>query len=350
MNKGKIKTLTGELSISVSDAMRKINENSLGLLFLVDERGSVVACISDGNIRRYILNDGKLYDPAINAANNSPRIARSLSEAKQLYNIKGFSVIPIVDEIGRIIDAYCGEKSEEGNYEKIGVPVVINAGGRGSRLDPFTKVLPKPLIPVGETPIIELIINEFQKYGCDEFHVIVNYKKELIKAYFSDCESKYKIEWYDEFAPLGTGGGLSLLKGEIDSTFFFSNCDILLRSDYSDILHFHRDNHNDVTMICAKKNIDIPYGVVDVDENGTVKNMREKPQLSFLTNTGIYLVEPGVINDVVPDKSIGFPDVLLSLINKGKKVAAYPVYEEEWMDMGQLPELENMRKRLHGEF
>lgn len=163
--------------------------------------------------------------------------------------------------------------------------MVINAGGRGTRLDPYTRVLPKPLIPVGDLPIIELIMREYQSYACSEFHIIVNYKKELMKAYFADNDRSYKITWYDEEKSLGTGGGLSLLRGKFNSTFFFTNCDTLLTANYESMLKFHKDNGNVITMICAYKNMNIPYGVVEMGANGSIEEMKENrccPSLQIL--------------------------------------------------------------------
>ena len=178
---------------------------------------------------------------------------------------------------------------------------------------------------------------------------MVNYKRELLKAYFKDNQEGYCIHWYDEDRPLGTGGGLSLLKGRLRKTFFLTNCDILLRSDYAKMEEFHRTGHNAVTIIGACKNLTIPYGVVETGEGGVITAFREKPELSFLTNTGLYLVEPEVLEDISGDSPQGFPDIIDGQRNKGRRTAVYPVSEEEWLDMGQLEELENMRKRLYGE-
>ena len=135
----------------------------------------------------------------------------------------------------------------------------------------------------------------------------------------------------------------------MDSTFFFTNCDNLLTANYARILEFHRENHNAITMICAYKNFSLPYGIVEMGVNGLIEDMKEKPLMSFLTNTGIYVVEPEVLEDMEDGVSIGFPDVVEKQKAKGRKVAVFPVSESEWMDMGQLSELEKMRTKLYGE-
>ena len=346
-----LKDFIGNNSLTVSEAMQQIDRNSSGIIFLVDEYRKLCGCITDGDVRRYLLNGGKMDAPAMDAANIAPKYAKTLESAKKIYNRRNnYNVIPVLDESGVIVDLYTGEIAYQSKKKSpINIPVVINAGGKGTRLDPYTRVLPKPLIPVGDLPIIELIMQEYQSYACSEFHIIVNYKKELMKAYFADSEKNYNITWYDEDKPLGTGGGLSLLKGKFKDTFFFANCDALLTANYESMIKFHKENKNVITMICAYKNINIPYGVVEIGENGVIDGMKEKPLMSFLTNTGIYIVEPEVVDDMVDGENIGFPDIIERQRKKGRKVAAYPVLENDWMDMGQISELEKMRVKLYGE-
>lgn len=350
MDNQELQKFIGRDFLTVSEAMQKIDANTSGILFLTDSGGKLVGCITDGDIRRYLLSGGTMLGSAMGAANKKPKVAKDFKEARSLYHKKNYIIIPIVDGDGIVTDLYTGENKEsKKNRTPLNIPVVINAGGKGTRLDPFTRVLPKPLIPVGELPIIEHIMKEYQSYSCDKFHIIVNYKKDLMKAYFADNENHYNITWYEEQKPLGTGGGLSLLRGKFESTFFFANCDALLTSNYESMVRFHKENGNVITMVCAYKNINIPYGVVEMGVNGSIQNMREKPLISFLTNTGIYIVEPEVIDDIEDGVAIGFPDIVERERKKGKKVAVFPVSENDWMDMGQLPELEKMRIKLYGE-
>ncbi len=332
---------------SVCDAMRVLDRSDVKILFVADEK-KLIGTLTDGDIRRFLFNGGTLNDSAEKAANHKPKTAANYAQAAELYNRLYYIAIPIVDSRGYVTDIYVGDEAPIKEQKKIHIPVVINAGGKGTRLDPFTRVLPKPLIPVGDLPIIEHILQQYGKFGCDNFSMIVNYKKELIKTYFKESENKYDISWYDEVTPLGTGGGLSLLKGKMKETFFFTSCDTLLLADYESMLRFHQQSGNAITMICAWKNITIPYGIVEMGKNGIIETMREKPELSFLTNTSIYLVEPEVIEEIPEDTPISFPEVIQMQIDKGRKTAAYPVSENEWLDMGQMSELEKMRERLYG--
>lgn len=351
MDKQELIKFIGTDLLTVSEAMQQIDNNSRGILFLTDKERKLVGCITDGDIRRFLLKGGKMSDLAVKAANKSPKVACTIEEARHFYHKKNYVLIPLLNDEGLIIDLYSGESGAKIRKPRnpLNIPVVINAGGKGTRLDPYTRVLPKPLIPVGELPIIELIMKEYQTYCCNDFHIIVNYKKDLMKAYFADNDNYYNITWYDEEKPLGTGGGLSLLRGKLGETFFFANCDALLTANYESMIKFHKENHNVITMICAYKNMNIPYGVVEMGVHGVIEYMKEKPLISFLINTGIYIVEPEVIEDIGDNEVIGFPDIIKREKKKGKKVAVYPVSENDWMDMGQLPELEKMRIKLYGE-
>ena len=334
---------------SVREAMKQLDRTAQQILFVVDSDLRLCYSLSDGDIRRYLLSGGKLSGKVCQAGYENPKFAKNLEEANKIYDAKYCTAVPIVDDDKRIIDIFFGNDQEVKVYSNLSIPVVINAGGKGTRLDPYTRVLPKPLIPVGELPIIEHIMQEYVKYGCVDFHMIVNYKKQLIKTYFTESDNKYSLSFYDEEKPLGTGGGLCFLKGVINSTFFFTNCDNLLRTDYEGLLNFHREQRNDITMVCAYKNITIPYGVVEMGLNGTIDKMQEKPELSFLTNTGIYVVEPEVLENIEYGVPIGFPDIINREIKMGRRISVYPVNESQWMDMGQISELEKMRKQLYGE-
>ena len=349
MDNPELQKFIGDDRITVAETMRGIEGNTFGILFLTDCENRLTGCVTDGDIRRYLLAGGKMADPAAGAANRNPKVAKSEEEAALLYHKKNYVVIPIVDEENRITGVYTGNGQAVRSRASLKVPVVINAGGKGTRLDPFTRILPKPLIPVGELPIIEHIMREYQSWSCNEFHIIVNYKRNLMKAYFTDNEKPYNITWHDEEKPCGTGGGLTLLRGKLSGTFFFANCDALLTANYESILKFHRENGNIITMVCAYRNLSIPYGVVEMGRNGSIESMQEKPVMSFLTNTGIYVVEPEVIDEMEDGVAVGFPDVVDKLRRKGRKVAVFPVRESDWMDMGQLPDLEKMRIKLYGE-
>lgn len=352
MNKVDIDIFIGHKSLKMVDALKKIDKNALGVLFIVDDESRLVGALSDGDIRRWLIKTGDLYSPVENAMNKSPKYVYDTSKekAKEIMAQFFIAVIPVVNIDMNIVDIIdtrvVPDDIKEINDSLKEVPVVMMAGGKGTRLYPYTKVLPKPLIPVGDKPIAELIIDSFSDYGCDEFFLIVNHKKNMIKAYFSDLESDYRIEFVDEDKPLGTGGGIALLKGKIKDTFILTNCDNIVDDDYSKIYKYHKEHNNLITMICSLKNFTIPYGVVNLASGGNIQSMEEKPTFSFFTNTGCYIVEPEVIDDIPDNVFMGFPDMIEKYRNEGKNVGVYPVNERAWLDMGEIPALESMREYL----
>lgn len=332
---------------SVLEAMKQIDATANQIL-LVAENNILKAIITDGDIRRHLLRGGKLEVSVKEVANYNPRFIFEKDKDNSRELMKKWSILslPIVNEKLEIQSIAFLHDYEIGRKLSVGAPVVIMAGGLGTRLYPYTKILPKPLIPIGEIPITEHIINRFLKYACNEFHFIVNHKKNMIKAYFSEVEKNYKLEFHNEEIQLGTGGGLSLLKGKLESTFFLTNCDVLIRANYKEIYDFHKQNGNMITIVAAYKHFTIPYGIINMISNGDIDSMIEKPEYSFLTNTGFYVVEAEVINRLEDNKTIGFTDIIEQQKSLGEKIGVFPVSERCWLDMGQLEELERMQKEL----
>ena len=334
---------------TVIGAMARLDELATKILFVCED-GKLLAALTDGDIRRWILSSGALDAPVEKVANYNPLFIRENDnvDVVRFLHRKRIEAVPIVDSENRIKDVVF--RDEEGNRSLRGhlknTPVVIMAGGKGTRLYPYTKILPKPLIPVGEIPIAERIVNDYRSYGCSDFYMIVNHKKNMIKAYFNETEKDYALTFIDEEKPLGTGGGLSLLKGRVKDTFVLTNCDILIRNDISKIYKHHKKKGHVITMVCSLKNFRIPYGVVEIDSQGEIGELKEKPELSFFTNTGCYIVEPEVIDELKDNEPIDFPTVIDNYRKQGRSVGVYPIGEKEWLDMGQMDELERMRSML----
>lgn len=334
--------------ISVLEAMQKLNETGKKILFIAPQL-KLQAVLTDSDVRRHILHGGRLDARVKDMANYSPitlNIAqRGAAESCMVKN--SISALPLLGNDGTIADVVFFDETSVKVAKSLDIPVVIMAGGLGTRLYPYTKILPKPLIPVGEKPIVEHIIDRFKAFGCSDFKMIVNHKKNMIKAYFNEQScNDYNMDFVDEEVFLGTGGGLSLLKGKINSPFFLTNCDVLIEADYNDIYKFHKKNNNIITVVCALKHVTIPYGVFTMTEEGEIDKVVEKPTMNFLTNTGMYLVESKIIDELEENKSISFPEIMEKYRRAGEKVGVYPVSEDSWMDMGQLEELEDMRRRL----
>ena len=345
-----IKDILIDENSTMIEAMNALDKTAKKILFVVKE-DKLAAAITDGDIRRFILSKGNLNAKVKDIANYDPIYfyEKDKALARKYMKQNLIEALPIVDDNKKIVTVKFLYRQEIKNKAEVDFPVVIMAGGLGTRLYPYTKILPKPLIPIGEIPIAEHIINRFHLSGIGSFYMIVNHKKNMIKSYFNEIEKSYTIKYIDENQALGTGGGLSLLKGEINSTFMLTNCDILIDEDYSKIYNFHKENNNLITMVCSLKNIVIPYGVVEITQAGQIESMREKPNLQFFVNTGMYVVEPKVINWLRDNTFMDFPEIIEQYRQSGEKIGLYPISENSWMDMGQIDVMEDMRRRMENE-
>lgn len=344
----KIEDLIISGECTVLEAMSKLDETGRRIVFIAPG-GKLQAVLTDSDVRKFILRGGDLKQPASVAANHTPKSlpVEKRSGAKYFLQQNSIDAVPLLNKQGTMVDiVFANDLDGVAAQKQLSIPVVIMAGGLGTRLYPYTKILPKPLIPVGEEPILELIMKKFHGFGCTDFRVVVNYRRNMIKSYFSEAEHPYTIEYVDEEEPLGTGGGLCLLKGKITEPFFFTNCDTIVEADYADIVKFHQKSGNAVTMVCAMKHFVIPYGVVEMEKDGSFGRIAEKPEMDYLINTGMYVVEPEVVEGIADGVCQGFTDIIEQCRDTGGRIGVYPVSEASWMDMGQLEELEKMRRRM----
>lgn len=334
--------------ITIKQALKILDITAKKILFVIEDN-RLLGTITDGDIRRWILKNGDLNDTVNNIMNKKP-ITLNLNNkslAKKIIKENNIEAIPIVDDENKVIEiVFFNENNKLNNTKEITNPVIIMAGGKGTRLYPYTKILPKPLIPIGDYSISERIIERFYKHGCKNFYFTLNYKKNMIKAYFDELEKDYNINYIEEEKFLGTGGSLHLLKDKINETFFLSNCDILVEADYLDILNYHKNNKNKITMVTSIKDYKIPYGIIKLNNNGEVISTEEKPELTYLVNTGFYILEPEVLNDIPENEFFHITDLINKYLKEGKKVGTYPIAESSWLDMGEVKEMDRMIERL----
>ena len=334
---------------TILDAMESLSVTGQRIMFLAPG-GILTAALTDGDIRKYLTQGGSLNDPVFRAANRHP-ISLTVEErfqAKDVMKDRQIDALPILDRTGRIVDIVFANGLEILSSKESGIPVVINAGGLGTRLQPYTNILPKPLIPLGDKPISERIMDRFAEFGSREFYMIVNFKKNMIRSYFSEeADRPYQLDFVEEHEFLGSGGGLCLMKGMLNDTFFFSNCDTLLDVDYGDAYRQHKKDGSIITIICANKHVTVPYGVIDLAPDGSVGGMREKPEFTYLTNTGVYIVEPRVVEELEDGKFQGFPDIIQKYRDLGERIGVYSISEDSWIDIGQLEELQRIQDKFN---
>lgn len=338
--------------ISVKSALKQLNKAASKVLFVVTENNELLGALSDGDIRRYILADGDLDNSIDGVYNESPFCLKELPSSKdELLNIfatRKIEVIPIIDKDKRIIELISinevlEDKNSFDEYSKCleCVPVIIMAGGKGTRLKPFTDVLPKPLVPIQDKPIMDWIIAEFRAFGAKQFYATLNYRGKMIEAYYSSIEKDYNMgfKWEKDF--YGTAGSLKLLSSEIEDTFIVSNCDIIVKANYEDVFNFHKESGAKMTVVSSIQHHQIPYGVMEFGDGGVVSKINEKPEYTHAINTGVYVLEKECLDLIPQDEFYHITQLMESLIEQGDKVVTYPVNEKEYIDIGQWEEYMN---------
>ncbi len=338
----KCKKILVKPSLSLKVALEQMDKSALQVLVVVDEEDRILGIVTDGDMRRAIIKDLDFKTPIQDIMTKNPIVISYKSNKEEALRLmKKYEIrhIPIVNEKNKIIDIFLWNdflKNGEVACAIKNVPVIIMAGGKGKRLDPFTKILPKPLIPIDEKPVIEVIMDNFRKYGFNKFIIALNYKAEMIKIYFAENPNNYQIEYIQEKDFLGTIGALSLIKEKLDGTFIVSNCDVVIDANYDDLLNYHKQNNNQITVLGVSRHINIPYGILNM-KNADFEEIIEKPDYHFIVNSGVYILEPEVVDLVPKNQLTDIPELLLLAKKKGFKIQVYPV-NCSWFDIGEWGE------------
>ena len=341
-----MKDLTVQLNVTIRQAMKTLNKTAEKCLLVVDEDQKLLGTLSDGDIRKALLKGfviGNLINEIYNV--NPTKLSDgnySIKDAKAIFLNNKFDLIPIVNQDGKVVDSLVWERvfgNKTKNTKKlVGIPVIIMAGGKGTRLEPFTKVLPKPLIPIHDKPIIQHIIERFVNKGVEDFYLSINYKGHILKAFFEELQPNYNFQFIEEQRPLGTAGSLHLLKNRIEKPFFVTNCDIIIKADYANLYEFHQKGKYDITLVASAKEYIIPYGTCELNDNGHLSHINEKPKYDFLINTGLYVLNPDVLNLIPKNKFYHITHLIEDAKNQGKKVGVFPIDDDSWIDIGQWAE------------
>lgn len=329
---------------TIVSALKRMDGHRTKLVFVFD--GDKFDCIlTIGDIQRAIIRQANLSDPISTILDRDKIYASekdSIEHIKEVMFKELIDCMPVLNDAGEIVDVLFWHdvftENVSDNRPKIDLPVVIMAGGKGTRLKPITNVLPKPLVPVGDKTILEVIMDQFEGIGCHKFYMSVNYKADMMKYYLSQLDHKYDIEFFMEDKPLGTIGSVSLLKGKIKTPFFVSNCDSINEQDYRDVYDYHINNNNDMTIVTMIKSFKIPYGVIETGEDGLMVSLKEKPEQTYQVNTGVYILNPDLIYEIPEGEFFHITQLMEKVKVRGGRVGCFPVSEDAWKDMGEWPE------------
>jgi dTDP-glucose pyrophosphorylase len=328
--------ITLNLNSIIKEVMEVLDATGMRIVLIADEKMHLLGTVTDGDIRRGLLRGIDICASVSNIMNKSPISVSPRLMKDEVHDIirhTGVLAVPIVDDQKKIIGLETIDSLD--NDLELDTMVVLMAGGYGKRLMPLTEKLPKPMLPLGDNPIIEYIVENLKIQGFRNFCITTHYKSEIIQQHFHQKKySDINIDFIVEDEPLGTAGALFHLKNKIDDDFIVMNSDLLLKTNFRNLLSFHR-NHGEVGTICTKKyNYEVPYGVVCL-ENMAVSNIIEKPTYSYLINAGAYCFSNAVFNYFHEKKHMDMPTLLQTILNENKKICAFPIHEY-WVDIGNI--------------
>lgn len=330
---------------TVLSALKIMDAISQKLLIIVEGK-KFIGVLSIGDIQRAIINQKNLDAPVTEILRSIITVAK-VDEPEESIRRKMIELrtesMPVIDDEGFLKDVIFWDDIVKNETKRkktqMSAPVIIMAGGKGTRLKPLTNVLPKPLIPIGDKTIIEEIMDSFAEHGCRDFFISVNYKAEMIQYYLDhELAGKYNVSYFKEEMPLGTAGSLHLLNGQIKDTFFVTNCDIMVDQDYAEIMAYHKESKNELTVVAALKHISLPYGTIETGENGVLTNLTEKPEMTFMINSGLYILEPHLIGEIPRNTFFHIITLIEKLREQNRKVGVFPVSEKSWKDIGEWKE------------
>lgn len=334
-------------STTMLESMQIIDESAMQIALVVDKDQKLLGMVTDGDIRRAILSGREMNVPVSEIMSKNPVCGSPDDSWDMLVNrmrSKGIHHIPVIDERGVVVDLVMAEhKGERPNW------VVLMAGGLGSRLRPLTNSLPKPMLSVGNKPVLETIISQFHEFGFNHYFISLNYLAEKIKSYFADG-SKWgvNITYLHENEPLGTAGALSLLEQKPEHPLILMNGDLLTKLNFDNLLNFH-EKHQSLMTVCVREySYSVPYGVLETD-GVYLNSVMEKPKHNVLVNAGIYVIEPEVLDLIKPDQKIDITDIIEQLIDKGNKPSVFPIHEY-WMDIGHPEDFDKAQFDFDDEF
>jgi len=346
-----------ESTHTLKSAISKLDKTIEKIVFILDADGVLAGSLTDGDIRRWILQGGQLNTPVLNVCNKTPYIIREHYDfelVKEVFLKQHYLAIPVVNENHVLIDIllrssffHLTSESLMPPKRAINMPAIIMAGGFGKRLDPFTKILPKPLIPIGDKAIIEIIIDKFRTHQIQNFYISVNYKSKIIKSFFEELAPSYNVHFIDETIPLGTVGCLKSLSNIDAKSILISNCDIIINTDYSDFVEFHEENGNDISLVASLMNFKIPYGVCEIKNQGELIRIIEKPEYDILASTGMYIINTNVLSYIPEGVVFHVTDLMNAVKERGGKVGVFPISSESWMDTGEWSEYKKTVSKMN---
>ncbi|EGK13931.1 nucleotidyltransferase family protein [Psychrobacter sanguinis] len=334
---------------NIREAMRILDETALRIAIVCDDNNKLLGTVTDGDIRRGLLKSCDMQDSVTAVMNKNPKTIKQAHTRQQrieIFDRYDLLALPIVDNQNYLVGLETLHQVLQ--PEKRDNPVFIMAGGFGTRLRPLTDNCPKPMLRVGDKPMLEHLINQFRALGFHDFYISTHYMPEVIQEHFGDgSQWNINITYVHEDSPLGTGGALGLLPKDLpELPLIMMNGDVLTKINFDELLDHHQSNGLDATMCVRELEYKISYGVVESD-NGLITNMMEKPTYRYHINTGIYVLSPECVLSVQPNTEIDLPTLLKQRMDMNKKVGIYATHEY-WLDIGQMTDYQKAQEDIKG--
>lgn len=332
---------------TLEEAIKTLHEGGCRITLIIDDDGKLLGTLTDGDVRRALIKHISMDDLVVEVMNNKPETALKSDQRRQILSMmrkKKFLHMPIVNEQGVLV----GLETLQHLIKNISYdnPVLLMAGGFGTRLLPLTKETPKPLLKVGKLPILETIITQFIDAGFHNFYISTHYKAEMVRKHFGDGSAwGVSIQYIHETKPMGTAGSLGLLPRDIqDLPILVMNGDLLTKVNFEHLLEFHKEQGGVATMCVREYDFQVPYGVIESKEC-RITSIVEKPVHQFFVNAGIYVLDPALVKSVDGKTYLDMPSLLESRIENGEQVDTFPLHEY-WIDIGHLEEFERANREV----
>jgi len=344
------KNITLSQNSTIKEALKIIDSGAMKLAIVLDENEKLIGTVTDGDIRRGLLGNLSLEDSIETIIFRTPTVCKIEDTIEKILEIaieKKLYQIPIVDNDGKLVGIE--EVDELLKATNKSNRIVLMVGGLGTRLYPLTKNTPKPMLKVGNKPILETIILNFKKYGFTNIILSVSYKSEMIEDYFGDGRDfGVNIEYVHEEKRMGTAGALSLMREKLNEPFFVMNGDLLTNINFEHMMDYHFQNNSIATMGVREYDFQVPYGVVNVD-GIDIKSIEEKPVHNFYVSGGVYVLSPESLKYIPQNEYFDMPTLFEKIIVDGQKSISFPI-REYWLDIGRMEEFEKANNEYHEVF
>jgi dTDP-glucose pyrophosphorylase len=327
---------------TITNVLKIYNKYAIHSLVVVDNQDKLIGTLTEGDVRRSLLKGRKLNERINGIYNTNHKFLYSntfkVNSIKKIFIKYDINIIPVVDQFKKIKKVYYNNKinlKKKISYLKKNLAAVIMVGGQGKRLKPFTNILPKSLIPIGGKPIIGFILDKLLKYKIKKVYFTINASSQILKTFLNEQKIKTKLNFIVEKKKLGTIGGISKIRFGNIKNVLVTNCDTFININLDEFYKFHNNFNNDLTLVVSKYNFKIPYGICKLSKSKEFEKLLEKPNFSFLINSGMYILNKKIIKLIPKNTEMNINDLIIKVKDNNYKIGLYPIKKSSVFDTGE---------------